>query len=50
MRSRYRLYGASTGEHLHITCRLDGRSVDPSLLFDYIDSTRRECVQALAAM
>ena len=42
--------GRSTGEHLHITCRLDGRSVDPSLLFDYIDSTRRECVQALAAM
>ena len=42
--------GRSTGEHLHITCRLDGRSVDPSLLFDYIDSTRRECVQAMAAM
>lgn len=42
--------GRSTGEHLHITCRLDGRSVDPSLLFDYIKARQEECVAALAAL
>lgn len=40
--------GRSTGEHLHITCKLDGKSVDPSILFDYIKSTQQECVAALA--
>ena len=42
--------GRSTGEHLHITCKLDGRSVDPSLLLNYIAATQRECVEALAAL
>lgn len=40
--------GRSTGEHLHITCKLDGKSVNPSILFDYIKSTQQECVAALA--
>jgi len=42
--------GRSTGEHLHITCRLDGRSVDPSVILEYINSTRQECVVALAGL
>ena len=40
--------GRSTGEHLHITCKLDGRSIDPSVILDYIRSIREECVAALA--
>lgn len=42
--------GRSTGEHLHITCKLNGRSIDPLLVLDYIESTRRECVAALAGL
>lgn len=42
--------GRSTGEHLHISCKLDGKSVDPSMIFNYIKSTRQECVAALAEL
>lgn len=42
--------GRSTGPHLHITCKLDGKSVDPSIIFDYIKSTQQECVAALAEL
>lgn len=42
--------GRSTGEHLHITCKLDGRNIDPSVIFDYIKSTQQECVAALAEL
>ena len=42
--------GRSTGEHLHITCKLDGKSVDPLLILDYIKSIQEECVAALAAL
>ncbi|WP_443897943.1 M23 family metallopeptidase [Paraprevotella clara] len=42
--------GRSTGEHLHITCRLDGKSVDPLLVFDYIKAIQEECVAALAVL
>lgn len=42
--------GRSTGEHLHITCKLDGKNVNPSVLLDYIRATRQECVDALAAL
>lgn len=41
--------GRSTGEHLHITCRLDGKNVDPTVILGYIEATRKECVAALAA-
>lgn len=42
--------GRSTGEHLHITCRLDGKNVNPSVIFDYIRDIRQECVTALAGL
>lgn len=35
-------------EHLHISCKLDGKSVDPLMVLDYIKSIREECVAALA--
>ena len=28
--------GRSTGEHLHLTCKIKGRAVDPSLILNYI--------------
>lgn len=42
--------GRSTGEHLHITCKFDGKSVDPAVILGYIESTRKECVAALAVL
>ncbi|WP_300910807.1 M23 family metallopeptidase [uncultured Bacteroides sp.] len=42
--------GRSTGEHLHITCTLNGKSIDPSVVLDYIKSIRQECVEALAEL
>lgn len=42
--------GRSTGEHLHITCKFNGKSIDPLLLLDYIKSIQQECVEALAGL
>ena len=42
--------GRSTGEHLHITCKFDGKSVNPTVILGYIESTRKECVAALAQL
>lgn len=28
--------GRSTGEHLHLTCKIKGRAIDPSLILNYI--------------
>ena len=32
--------GHSTGEHLHLTCKIKGRAIDPSLILDYITRLR----------
>ena len=42
--------GRSTGEHLHITCRLNGKSVDPAILFEHVRRVQQECVSALAEL
>lgn len=42
--------GRSTGKHLHVTCKLNGKNVNPSVIFDYIRATRQECVSALAGL
>ena len=42
--------GRSTGEHLHITCKFDGKSVNPTVILGYIESIRKECVAALAQL
>ena len=42
--------GRSTGEHLHITCRRNGKSVNPAKIFNYIKTTRKKCLAALAEM
>ncbi len=39
--------GRSTGEHLHITCRLNGKSVNPWMLIRHIRSIQEKCVEAL---
>jgi murein DD-endopeptidase MepM/ murein hydrolase activator NlpD len=28
--------GRSTGEHLHLTCKIKGRAIDPSLILNHI--------------
>lgn len=42
--------GRSSGEHLHITCKLNGRSVNPWMLIRHITSVRKECIEALARL
>lgn len=42
--------GRSTGEHLHITCKLNGKNVDPLQLFEYVRTTQLECVAALVRL
>lgn len=39
--------GRSTGEHLHITCKLHGNSIDPMIVLKYIEVTQQNCVSAL---
>lgn len=34
--------GRSTGEHLHITCKRNGKYVNPQILFDYIIGVHNE--------
>ena len=42
--------GRSTGEHLHITCKFNGISINPMLFFKQIEVTRQSCVAALAVL
>lgn len=42
--------GRSTGEHLHITCKLYGYSIDPMIVFKYIEVTQQNSVAALCEL
>lgn len=42
--------GRSTGGHLHVTCKLNGRSVNPWMLIRHIISVRKECIEALTRL
>ena len=39
--------GASTGEHLHLTTKKDGKAFDPTILLEYIRSVKSSCMTAL---
>ena len=36
--------GASTGEHLHLTTKKDGKAFDPTILINYIRSVKQSCL------
>lgn len=42
--------GRSTGEHLHITCKFNGNSIDPMLFLKLIEDTQQSCVAALTVL
>ena len=37
--------GASTGEHLHLTTKKDGKTFDPTILIDYIRSVKNNVLE-----
>ena len=39
--------GMSTGEHLHLTTKKDGKAIDPTILLKYICSVKEACLQKL---
>ena len=39
--------GMSTGEHLHLTTKKDGRAIDPTILIEYIRSVKEACLREL---
>ena len=39
--------GASTGEHLHLTTKKDGKAFDPTILLEYIRSVKSSCMTDL---
>ena len=42
--------GRSIGEHLHITCKFNGNSIDPMLFLKLIEDTQQSCVAALTVL
>lgn len=42
--------GRSTEEHLHITCKFNGNSIDPMLFLKLIEDTQQSCVAALTVL
>ena len=39
--------GRSTGEHLHITCRYHGTTVDPMLVIQFVKRVKQECIDVI---
>ena len=40
--------GMSTGEHLHLTTKKDGRAIDPIILLEYVRSVKDRCLVLLS--
>ena len=40
--------GMSTGEHLHLTTKKDGRAIDPTILLEYVRNVKDRCVELLS--
>ena len=40
--------GMSTGEHLHLTTKKDGRAIDPTILLEYVRSVKDRCLVLLS--
>lgn len=41
--------GVSTGEHLHITTKKDGKAFNPVILLDYVRQLKERCIALLAS-
>ena len=39
--------GRTTGPHLHLTAKMNGKSINPALLFAYVKSVRDEAMRNL---
>jgi murein DD-endopeptidase len=39
--------GASTGEHLHLTTKKDGKAFNPTILLNFVRSVKESCIQEL---
>lgn len=42
--------GRATGPHLHLTCRVKGKYIDPSLLIDFVQRTKIESIRMLSSL
>lgn len=42
--------GRSTGEHLHVTCKLNGKSIDSQIILNYVIDIQNECMTELINM
>ena len=40
--------GASTGPHLHLTTKKDGKAINPTILLDFIRSVKEKCMSLIS--
>ena len=41
--------GMSTGPHLHLTTKKDGKAINPTILFDFIRSVKEKCLSLISS-
>jgi len=39
--------GMSTGPHLHLTTKKDGKAINPTILLDFIRSIKEKCLSVI---